>query len=426
MIEEYLDTLLVLGSKPGLDTIRALLQEIGSPQECKAFIHVAGTNGKGSVSLMLASILHKMGCKVGRYSSPHLTSYCERFTVNNVPITPDELNAYLEIIKAAIERMLAHGLPHPTEFEVLTAAAFLFFRDQNVDIAVLEVGMGGIYDATNVIIPLVSVITSISYDHTAFLGNTIEAIAWNKAGIIKSGVPVVVGNLPDEAQKTIEAQAVKLNSSIVSSQIIHVDLAEDPGLYGQMIRVSGAWDLAETLYFSLPGLYQLENLATALTALYCLTNRGLQISAAATREGLKNLSIGGRMQVLHEKPLVIADAAHNEGGSKALARSLAEILPGRNKVAVIGIVDDKDARNMLLSLGDRTRAVVFTRPEGDRSAKWKRLALIWQELFPDGEVYLQEDIGRAVKKGMHLLGDEDYLLVTGSFYVLRQACRYQF
>ena len=426
MIEAYLGKLLLLGSKPGLDTTKALLREMGDPQEAKAYVHVAGTNGKGSVSLMIANILKEAGYKVGRYTSPHLTSYCERFTVDDQAITPEELKRYLDLIEEKSQVLLQNGLPHPTEFEVLTAAAFQFFRDKNVDIAVLEVGMGGIYDATNIIIPLVSVITSISYDHTDFLGNTLEEIAWNKAGIIKNGVPVVVGRVPKEAEAVIKKQADKLKSPFLKSQAVKVDLVENHEARGQMIKITGTLTVSDASYFSLPGPYQRDNLATALTSLSCLVEKGYPISVQAVKDGLSTLAIRGRLQVLHEDPLVIADAAHNEAGSEALAQSLEEILPGRSKVAVFGIVDDKDARSMLRALGHGTKAVVITRPEGERGKTWARAVSLWQELFPETHVTAEEDIHRAMARGLAFLTGDDYLLVTGSFYVLRQACRYIF
>lgn len=397
-----------------------------NPQEGLKYIHVGGTNGKGSTSLIIANILNKAGYKVGRYTSPHLTSYCERFTVNNEPITPAELKTYLDSIDSNCRKMLAKGLPHPTEFEVLTAVAFQFFRDKGVDIAVMEVGMGGIYDSTNVITPLVSVITSISYDHTFYLGETTKEIAWNKAGIIKSGVPVVAGLMDDKASAVIKAQADSLNSPFISSQVIKVEEVKRDGIKGTVIRFSGALTSSGDIFFSLIGQYQLENLATALAALTCLKETDYKISATAIKDGLSSLTLNGRMQVLNEDPLVIADAAHNEAGAGALGRSLAAVLQGRSKVAVIGIVDDKDARAMLMSLGSNTKAGIITKPEGDRGDNWERVALIWQELYPDITAIVEPDIHQAVSQGLKLLAKDDYLLVTGSFYVLRKACQYKF
>ena len=361
---------------------------------------------------------------MGRYSSPHLVSYCERFTVDNRPITPEELKGYLDLIEAKSQMLQEKGLPHPTEFEVLTAVAFQYFNDQEVDIAVLEVGMGGIYDATNVIIPLVSVITSISRDHISFLGEGIREIAWNKAGIIKEGVPVVTGPIAGEANEVIKNQAKKFNSPLISSWSSPVVTAGEMGIDGQMVKILGPWASLEKVYFSLPGQFQRDNLAVALTALNCLKGKGWHLSANALREGLGSLSISGRLQVLQEKPLVIADAAHNEAGSKALDLSLHEIFPGRQKVVVIGVVDDKDARNILRSLGQNTKAAIVTRPEGGRAENWIRVPALWQELFPDIQVKAEEDIHRAIEQGLESLTGDEYLLVTGSFYVLRQAVLY--
>ena len=412
---------MLLGSKPGLDTTRALLKEMGDPQEQTDYVHVGGTNGKGSVSFIIASILAKAGYKTGHYSSPHLVSYCERFTIDDVPITPQELKGYLDLVEARSLIIQEKGWPHPTEFEVLTAVAFQYFRDRNVDIAVLEVGMGGIYDATNVITPLVAVITSISRDHTSFLGETIREIAGNKAGIIKKGVPVVIGSMDEEAQEVIRDQASRLGSPVISSQSQAVEMVENRGINGQMVSFPGPHDVPAIVYYSLPGRYQRDNLAAALTALACLKEQGYEISARARQEGPGTLFIRGRLQVLQENPLVIADAAHNEAGSKALAYSLKEILPGRSKVVVIGIVDDKDAPSIIMSLGEDTKAVIITRPAGERSENWTRVVNSWQELFPDIRAEAEEDIHRAIARGLSLVSGDDYLLVTGSFYVLRQA-----
>lgn len=414
-----------MGSKPGLDTTRALLSEMGDPQEGLKYIHVGGTNGKGSVSLIIANILTKAGYKVGRYTSPHLTSYCERFTVDNEPVTPEELKNYLDLIEKCIQKMLAKGLPHPTEFEVLTAVAFQFFRDKSVDLAVLEVGMGGIYDSTNVIIPLVSVITSVSFDHTQYLGETIEEIAFNKAGIIKTGVPVVTGLMDERALTVIRAESEIKNSPLLASGSVRVEQVRSKGFNGHTVRFNGAMDTEEELEFSLAGMYQLENLATALTALSVLKDE-FNISRAALRDGLCSLTLKGRMQTLNENPLVIADVAHNAEGARALAYSLKTILSQRSKVMVIGIVDDKDAHSILTLLGDLTKACIITRPEGERGSEWKRAADILKKLYPDMCILIEADIHQAIEIGLDLLDENDYLLITGSFYVLKKACQFHF
>lgn len=398
---------------------------MGNPQEGLKYIHVGGTNGKGSVSLIIANILSQAGYKTGRYTSPHLHSYCERFMIDSQPITPEELYRYLELIQECIKKMLFKGWPHPTEFEVLTAAAFLFFQEQKVDFAVLEVGMGGVYDSTNLITPLLSVITSVSYDHTQYLGETIEEIAWNKAGIIKPGRPVVTGLMENRALAVVRQQAESKGSPLWDHRSVQVRQISSRGMQGHTVLFSGGLAAEAALEYSLAGLHQLDNLATALTVVSLIQDE-YNISAAAIRAALKDLHIPGRMQLLQEKPLVIADAAHNGEGAKALAKSLQAILPGRNKVMVIGMVDDKDVLSILQELGSHTQACVITRPEGPRGAKWERAARVTRELYPHLMVYQEPDIPQAISLGLGLLREDDYLLISGSFYVLRQAALYQF
>lgn len=227
--------------------------------------------------------------------------------------------------------------------------------------------------------------------------------------------------MDEEAQEVIRDQASRLGSPVISSQSQAVEMVENRGINGQMVSFPGPHDVPAIVYYSLPGRYQRDNLAAALTALACLKEQGYEISARARQEGPGTLFIRGRLQVLQENPLVIADAAHNEAGSKALAYSLKEILPGRSKVVVIGIVDDKDAPSIIMSLGEDTKAVIITRPAGERSENWTRVVNSWQELFPDIRAEAEEDIHRAIARGLSLVSGDDYLLVTGSFYVLRQA-----
>lgn len=202
------------GSRPGLQRIQALLESMGNPHLKIPCVHIAGTNGKGSTSLLIAAILSCAGYRVGRFTSPHLHSYFERITINGQEIPGSDFVDYLDIIDNCVAHLTARGVEHPTEFEVLTAAAYQYFADQEVDIAVMETGLGGRFDSTNVIVPLLSVITSIDYDHTAILGNTIEEIAYNKAGIIKRKVPVLVGQLPEDALRVVKDYADDLQAPL--------------------------------------------------------------------------------------------------------------------------------------------------------------------------------------------------------------------
>jgi len=412
-----------LGSRPGLERIESLLQEMGNPQFALNYIHVAGTNGKGSTSLIIADILIKAGYRVGRFSSPHLHSYLERFTVNGQQITEESFKIILDRIEIDIKAMLKKGEAHPTEFEVLTAIAFQYFQNEGVDIAVLEVGMGGSYDSTNVIIPLVAVITGVDYDHTAYLGTTLAEIAANKAGIIKPGVPVIAGIMEDEALEVIKRQASALGAPLYHSTQIKINRVGTPTLEGQVLDIEGSsWRMTGVRY-SLLGEYQIRNLAVALRAMEVMKAKGYMVEEYDVSQSLNSLCMPGRMEVLQHYPLVIVDAAHNPQGAGALADSLDNLLPDRKKILVLGLLDDKERKGTLRSLGRNTRTVIVTRPRGVRGQSWQEVLEQWQEIFPNIRALAVENITEAVNKGVAMLSGDDYLVITGSFYVLDQARR---
>jgi len=410
-----------LGSIPGLERIESLLREMGDPQQGLQCLHIAGTNGKGSTSLMIAEILIVSGYRVGRFTSPHLHSYLERFTINGQEISEPDFWSGLEEVAGHIRVMLQRGEAHPTEFEVLTAIAFRYFQQQGVDLVVLEVGMGGSYDSTNVIIPLLSVITGVDFDHTAYLGTSLAEIAGNKAGIIKTGVPVVVGQMGEEAWGVISRRAHALQAPLHLSSSIKIDLVEKANLDGQLLAIAGCGLQMDEVRFSLCGNYQLVNLAVALTALQLMRGMGYRVEEASIRVALGRLIMPGRFEVIRRHPLVILDAAHNPQGARALADSLETLMPGRSKVLVLGLVDDKERDEIVRTLGSNTRAAIVTRPQGLRGEKWLEVLARWQEIFPDIEVSAQASIPEAVNAGLALLAGEEFLLITGSFYVLDQA-----
>lgn len=399
------------------------MAELDHPEQGLACVHVAGTNGKGSTSLMIAEILIAAGYRVGRYSSPHLHSYRERFTVNGEEIEDQELWAYLQETEKHIEAMLKRGEEHPTEFEVLTAVAFQYFAGREVDVAVLEVGMGGTYDSTNVIKPLVAVITSVDFDHTSFLGSTLAEIAWNKAGIIKPGVPVVTGILGAEANQVISARAAGLGAAVHSSSDLHIITSAASSPEVQVVDIEGAGWCLQGLKFSLPGEYQLKNMAVAMMTINVLQGMGFKIEAHHVRRALARLRIPGRLEIVSRQPLVILDAAHNPHGARALADSLEQLWPGRKRVVVMGVLDDKDRSGMIGPLSRSTRAVVVTRPMGSRSSQWHEVTAEWQKHLPSAAILEREHIEAAVGQGLDLLEDGEYLLITGSFYVLDKARR---
>ena len=421
-MEEHLYNLTALGSKPGLERIGKLLISLGNPEANLKCVHVAGTNGKGSTSYIIANILQKAGYRVGRFTSPHVHSYRERFTLNGEAITAIELKTYLDKIESLICQKFRDDAARPTEFEVLTAIAFRWFEDKEVDIVLLEVGMGGIYDSTNVVIPEVSVITSIGLDHTSFLGNNLAEIAYNKAGIIKRQIPIVVGDIPKEALEVIEKIALQNDAPIymANKDILEV---RDEDLSGYNLDINWGEDILENTLFTLLGTYQLDNLATALTVINLLIKQGYKVSLDNIRNGLGSTKMPGRLEVVSQNPLVVLDVCHNEEGARAVSNALLKLLPDKSRVMVCGIVDDKDAYSILKYLGQNTSKCIITRPEGRRGYNWDRLLPVWEELYPDILVTCEEDIKLAVKYALSQLNGKNYLLICGSFYIIDQARR---
>lgn len=399
-----------------MERIESLLKILGNPQVGFQSVHVAGTNGKGSTCWIIASILHEAGYRVGSFLSPHIYSYRERISINDEYIEARDLNDYLDQVLSAAAQLTAAGGEHPTEFEILTAIAFRYFKDRQVDIAVVEVGMGGLYDSTNVINPLVSIISSIDYDHTDYLGETLEEIAFNKAGIIKPGVPVVTGDVPASARRVIEEQSRQKRAPLYANSTVKV-VRNGSELDG-MVDVSFPDGSLGTMAFSLLGEYQLTNLSTALTAVFILRQQGYAISGLHIKKALAAIGFAGRLQLLSREPLIIADAAHNPHACRALHSALASLWPGRERVLVLGMLDSKDASSSVRELGKTTRAVVITCPDKDRAQNWSRLSSLFASLHPGVLVYESEDPNRALELGLGILKENEYMLICGSFYLL--------
>ncbi len=394
---------------------------MGNPEAGLKCVHVAGTNGKGSTSLIISEVLVQAGYRTGRFTSPHIHSYQERYVINGREISMIEFKQYLDQLQEYIQVMREEKLENPTEFEVLTALAFQYFKDIETDIAVIEVGLGGIYDSTNVITPLVSVITGVDYDHTAILGRTLEEIAANKAGIVKKNKPDVVGKMVPEALEVIRRTAVRNNAPWFDCRNVSVRRCGEPELLGQYVDISFPDRQLSRIWYGLSGDYQLDNLQTALTALWVLQQQGYNFSDQQLTAALAGLKFPGRLEVVSSMPLVIMDVGHNPQGAAAVAKALKSLLPGRQKVLVCGLLDDKDAEQVLLYLGQDTVKCVICRPEGHRSQNWERVASIWNNIFPYKPYYMEEDIAAAVKRGMQLVETDQYMLVCGSFYLIDRA-----
>ena len=338
----YIDDSAKYGSVLGLDNMREMLDRLGNPQDAVPYVHVAGTNGKGSVIAYLYTTLTRAGYKVGRYISPTLYSYRERLEIAGEKISQEDFAKYVTEISRSIDQMTAVGMNHPTPFEIETAAAFLYFKEENCDLVLLETGMGGNLDATNIVKNTkLAVLVSISMDHMSFLGNTLGEIAEKKAGIIKPGCRVVTTKQKPEAAQVIADTCNKLHVPCVVSDPDEAVL-EKESVFGQTFSYKG-----EEFAISLAGVYQKENAVLALNALEELDRLGWTTTMEQRKDGLLHTSWKGRFTVIHKKPLFIVDGAHNAGAADKMAESVRHYFNGKKLIYIMGVLQ---TRNIRLSL----------------------------------------------------------------------------
>jgi dihydrofolate synthase/folylpolyglutamate synthase len=402
-----------------LERVRDLLAALGNPHERYKTIHIAGTKGKGSTAAMMAQCLRQLGQRTGLYTSPHLTTFRERIQVNGEYIGREDVVRLTARLKALVE---SH--PGVTTFEAITAMGFAYFAEQNVDWAVVEVGLGGRLDATNVIVPQVSVITSLSFDHTNWLGNTLAEIAGEKAGIIKHGVPVVSHAQPQEAMAVIEHIAHEHNVPLVISGRHWrwtpgtVTLAKQSFQVKEVSRTRTnenpfVNDLEGWYEIQLLGKHQVDNATAVIATMDVLrsTNSGLDslIAARPIRDALRMTTWPGRFEILRADPPLIADGAHNIDSVNKLAATLAEVFPGKRWVMVFGCYKDKDAEGMLKALGPRTTRWIMTQVDNSRATPVERLIELARGLHLKAEALPNvEDAMDEVIKG------NDAVCITGS------------
>ncbi len=396
---------------PGLDRTRRLTALLGEPQKKLRFVHITGTNGKGSTAAMLASILTAAGYRTGLFTSPHLTRYGERFRVDGTAASEDALTALLEKARPALAAMEEP----PGEFELLTALGFLYFAERECDIVALEVGLGGRMDPTNVIdAPEAAVITNIGLEHTAILGDTVEKIAAEKAGIVKPGSAVVCYDGAPEAVEVIRRTCEARGASFRLADFSRITPLEH-GLDGQMFR----WDDGEAMTLSMPGAYQLRNAAVALETAEALRRRGWAVDGEALRRGLAAAVWPGRFEILCRRPLVIVDGAHNPNGVEVLAESLEQLLPRGGITFVMGVMADKDYLAMAGRMAPLAKRFIAVRPDSDRSLPAEALSAEITARFgvPARAAVSVEDGVRLALKGA---ADEDAVCVFGSLYQVGQ------
>jgi dihydrofolate synthase/folylpolyglutamate synthase len=379
----YLFSLEAFGMKFGLESIETLLSRLGHPERTFRAVHIAGTNGKGSVTAMVDAALRRAGHRSARYTSPHLIDLAERFVVDGKPVDAAALRSAAGDVRAAIEALRAEGAlsAPPTFFEATTALAFELFRRANVEVAAVEVGLGGRLDSTNVISPVVTAITSIDFDHQKYLGSTLAEIAAEKAGIIKPGVPVVVGDVGPEAWATIEHIADARGAELIRARN-GVEMAPDAASHNVFALRTAVRDYG-VVSLALRGAHQAANAVVAVRLLETLDARGVGVSARAIVDGLAQVSWPGRLdcRMLPGGRELILDAAHNPAGAAALASYLAS-LGGRPPALVFGVMRDKDVRGMLRVLLPAVDRLIVTRATNARSADPETLAADARAIAP--------------------------------------------
>ncbi len=461
---QYLYTLEKYGVRLGLKMVKTLLKSLDNPQDKLSIIHIGGTNGKGSTSAMIASVMTKAGYKVGLYTSPHLARFNERIRINGREISDRKIAELVERIRCAIgdypTSHIPHPISHPTFFEFTTAMAFLYFAEEKVDFAVMEVGLGGRLDATNVGSPLVSIITNISKDHEAMLGSRMEDITFEKAGIIKKGGILISGETKPAVLKVLAAECknkkamfYRLNrdffvddgSKEVRSSSPNVSIGDRKSSASCGVRrftFRGRRWVLKDLETNLLGRHQQKNAACALAALEILeearprmflSGKGFCIPESAVRDGLRDVFWPGRLEIVSKRPLVILDCAHNPAGAEVLKDVLENEFDYKKLFLVLGIMADKDIKGILSKLAPLASTVIFTRPKTERAASLDALCreikpymATSQEsetrnLISGKRVMSIENVKDACRIVLSLCGKDDIICITGSVFTVGEA-----
>ncbi|GAA4582853.1 folylpolyglutamate synthase/dihydrofolate synthase family protein [Planotetraspora phitsanulokensis] len=402
---------------PTLDRVRALMELLGDPQKAYPVIHIAGTNGKTSTARMVESLLRARNLRVGRYTSPHLSSMRERISVDGEPLSEErftevylDVAPYLEIIDAKTGRL--------SFFEVLTAMAFAAFADAPVDVAVIEAGMGGTWDATNIADGTVAVVTPISLDHTDYLGPDVETISGEKAGIIKPGATAVLGQQPLPAAEVLMRRAAEVGATVAREGLEFGVLHRELGMGGQLLQLRGLNGVYEDVFLPLYGEHQAGNAATALAAVEALSAGGDPLGDDIVRQGFAEVTSPGRLEIVRRGPTVVVDAAHNPGGMEATVDGLTESFGFTRLVAVVAMMADKDIDTILELLEPVAEELVVTRNSSPRSMEPEDLAARAEGVFGPDRVHIAERLDDAIDIAVGLAdqGDEfgSGVLITGS------------
>jgi dihydrofolate synthase/folylpolyglutamate synthase len=401
------------GIKLGLDNISALLESLGNPHHDWPSIHIAGSNGKGSVAAFLDASLRAAGYRVGLYTSPHLVDFRERIRVNGKPIPAQRMIQLWRRIRPQVRKRKA------TYFEAVTAMAFAYFQTQQVEVAVVEVGLGGRLDATNVLLPHAVVITNISREHTQWLGTRLDKIAREKAGIIKEGTPVICAETRKTPLGVIRKACHRKRANL---HLVDEELRweiEEASLDGTDVLIKGDHGYYGSLYLGLAGRHQARNAMTALLSLQVLRNLGWEVSMGAVRQGFSFVHWPGRLQMVRESPMILLDVAHNPAGTEALSAALQEFLPQEKICFVFGVQEDKEHRKMIRHLAPLAKMMLLTQAKWKGAEGPKKLAREAKEIGAFFQIRTR--VKGALSAALKQTGPEDVVCITGSHFVVGEA-----
>ena len=398
-----------------------MMKILGEPQKSFRTIHIAGTNGKGSTATALSSILKESGFKVGLFTSPHLISFTERIRINNIQITEQNVIDLAAKIRGLIERTSLK----PTFFEFVTAMAFYYFASEKVDFGIIETGMGGRFDSTNVIEPEISIITNIGLDHCEFLGDTISDITFEKAGIIKPHVPVITASTNPAVLKQLSDIAAERGSEI------HIYDRDFKGSLLSMDDKHLEFDytghgIYNNLSLPLSGGYQLFNVCTAIRGSELLMEKGVSIPDRAISEGVSKVKLEGRFEYVSENPPIILDGAHNPEATRSLSSSLGDILPGKEIILIVGVMNDKDIGGIMGPLINSANSIILTKAAYERAASTQIMTETITSLYNSGinaatDISSTETVAEAIDLAKSRCNENAVILITGSFYTTGEA-----
>lgn len=414
---EYIQNTAKFGMNFGLSRTEKILELLGNPHKKLKLVHIAGTNGKGSTTAMLSQILIEGGYKTGMFTSPYLEEFEERIQINNKNIPKERLCEVIEKVKHAIDEVISLGFEHPTEFEIITCAMFLYFYEENIDIGVIEVGLGGRLDSTNVINPILTIITSISYDHINILGNSLSEIASEKAGILKENSHLILYPQQEEARKVLLKKAKEKNITVIEiandcGDFIEV-IEKEENIYQKIaIRSRKNYNLS----LALLGKHQILNAAVAISAAEVLIDFDYKINEQSIKDAFENVRWKGRLEIMRKKPLIVIDGAHNLGGIESLIESVKTYFKYNELKLILGILSDKEVYKMVEKISTIANRIYTVTPNSERAEIATELKKIVSKYNENVESYI--DYSEALKTALKDAREDDLILISGSLYMI--------